>query len=852
MSPLIRQSERKRVTRKSVILADRVARLVITLGGIATIAAISAVAVFLLLVALPLFTPPRVQAMHDHPMPEGIGAPLFVMLNEEKCLGAVLGQDGVLKSFDARDGAPIKEIALPKEPALVSFSPPSADGTTLLGFADGTIRLARLQFRDSFLSEAKADMARGESKRVDEGILTRLPDHQYRLTEVEFRWEDPVATGLTAPVVFLDHVPTQQGTVIATGDEGGNLFLHQLRVRKNLLTGKSATQLTSVRVEIPPEGRPAGPWKEVALFGEASGLLIVPETGPLLRFNTRNLQAPQFVGSESDRSEGNADAITWMRGRNTILIGRSSGSLRGAFLARPDGNNDSSRQELLWAKDLRPIGSEPAVALTTSVRTSLAAVVDEASELSLYQVTRDAEVISVKLPFPTKDAQVAIAPRDDAVLVVTPERFARVDLQLGYPEVSFATLFLPVWYEGYSRPTHVWQTDTSGGAEPKLGLVPLIFGTIKATIFSMLFGAPIALLAAIYTSEFLSPKVKSRLKPTIEMMASLPSVVLGFMGAAVLAPWVSRHLAETLMSLILVPIVFLLFGHLWQLVPSKWALRLERGRFALCVLTLPLGVVAALILAPPIESIFFGGDVRSWLGSHNGFRVGGWMYLLFPLAGFAVAWFFGRWNGRWGAAPTTRYQAAKQALILFLFGLLLAFLLALVISLVFSAVGWDVRGMVVGPYNNQNSLIVGFVMGFAIIPLIYTIAEDALATVPEHLRSASLGAGATPWQTAMRIVVPTATSGLFSAIMVGLGRAVGETMIVLMVTGSTAIMEWNIFSGFRTLSANIAIELAEATVNTAHYRTLFLSAVVLFVLTSALNTVAELVRMRFRRRAYQL
>ena len=127
-------------------------------------------------------------------------------------------------------------------------------------------------------------------------------------------------------------------------------------------------------------------------------------------------------------------------------------------------------------------------------------------------------------------------------------------------------------------------------------------------------------------------------------------------------------------------------------------------------------------------------------------------------------------------------------------------------------------------------------MGFAIIPLIYTIADDALSTVPEHLRSASLGAGATPWQTAMRVVVPTAMSGLFSAVMIGLGRAVGETMIVLMAAGNTPIMDWNIFNGFQTLSALIAQEMPEAVRNSTHYRVLFVAALTLFGLTFLVNT----------------
>jgi phosphate transport system permease protein len=152
----------------------------------------------------------------------------------------------------------------------------------------------------------------------------------------------------------------------------------------------------------------------------------------------------------------------------------------------------------------------------------------------------------------------------------------------------------------------------------------------------------------------------------------------------------------------------------------------------------------------------------------------------------------------------------------------------------------------------RNALVVGFVMGFAVIPIVYTIAEDALSAVPEHLRAASLGAGATQWQTAVRIILPTAMSGIFSAVMVGLGRAVGETMIVLMAAGNTPVLELNPFNGFRTLSANIAVELPEAVRDSTHYRMLYLAALVLFAFTFLLNTVAELVRQRFRKRAYQL
>ncbi|HEX5816089.1 MAG TPA: ABC transporter permease subunit, partial [Methylomirabilota bacterium] len=151
-------------------------------------------------------------------------------------------------------------------------------------------------------------------------------------------------------------------------------------------------------------------------------------------------------------------------------------------------------------------------------------------------------------------------------------------------------------------------------------------------------------------------------------------------------------------------------------------------------------------------------------------------------------------------------------------------------------------------YDQRNSLVVGVAMGFAVVPLIFTIAEDALANVPQHLRAGSLALGATRWQTALRIVLPTASPGIFSAVMIGLGRAVGETMIVLMATGNTPVMDANLFSGFRALSANIAVELPEAPEGGTLFRVLFLAALLLFCLTFALNTVAEMVRLRLRRK----
>jgi phosphate transport system permease protein len=451
----------------------------------------------------------------------------------------------------------------------------------------------------------------------------------------------------------------------------------------------------------------------------------------------------------------------------------------------------------------------------------------------------------MSLPTAGAVAAVCIAPKEDGVLALGGEHLYAWDLALGHPEFNLRAILRAIQYESTARPEHVWQsTSGTDDFEPKFGLWPLVFGTLKATLYCLLFGVPIALLAALYTSEFVHPSARARIKPTIELMASLPSVVLGFLAALVFAPFVEQWLTTILAAVLTVPLVLLVGAQVWQAAPTTRRSVLERLRLPAVMLAIALALLLATVLGPGLDHWLFAGDLKAWLAEtglpadQRSSAFGGWFLVALPGTGLGAALLGARLRGGcWRRAPLVAAAAVAPAL-------LLAGLCTLA--------GFDLRGSVVGIYDQRNSLVVGFVMGFAVIPIIYTIAEDALTAVPEHLRAASLGAGATPWQTAVRIILPTAMSGIFSAVMVGLGRAVGETMIVLMAAGNTPVLELNVFNGFRTLSANIATELPEAVRDSTHYRVLYLAAFTLFLLTFALNTVAEVVRMRFRRRAFQL
>ena len=161
---------------------------------------------------------------------------------------------------------------------------------------------------------------------------------------------------------------------------------------------------------------------------------------------------------------------------------------------------------------------------------------------------------------------------------------------------------------------------------------------------------------------------------------------------------------------------------------------------------------------------------------------------------------------------------------------------------------WLFEGPLGMQYDQRNCIIIAFGLGFTVIPIIFSIAEDSLSNVPYSMTAASMAVGASRWQTLWRVVLPSASPGIFAAMMIGFGRAVGETMIVLMATGNTPILDWSPLNGMRTLSANIAVEIPEAPVGGTLYRVLFLCAVLLFLLTFTVNTAAELVRQRLRKR----
>jgi phosphate transport system permease protein len=858
---------RRRKSHPWVRFGDALARGLITAGGIGTIVAVLLVGVFLLVVAAPLFSPPRARPVAA--AARGGGEPLAIGSDESGDVAWLLDPAGV-RAVGVADGGLLLERTAAASGLEGCTAVRGVPGSLLAaaGFADGSFRTGRLGLESAYLAAADlpADVpppAAGGAIRLGEAVVVRGLGGQ--LAKVSLVTDLATAGGAALPgaIIDIDVTPLAGGPLVAALDDAGSVRIETSTSRRNMLTGKRTTSTAGVTV--PPAAGFRPRFVRVSELGDQ--LFLLAADGGGRRYVIRNVKEPVLM--ESFETGGPVAAVGRLFGGTALAVAGTDGGVRIMFAARPaaaarDGATlPEDGLRMVTARSFPPpAGAGVITAITSSPRSRLFAIADETGRVRLLHSTSGRDLADLasgegaSVTTPIVPSALAIPARENRLLAAGGRGLAAWSIDAGYPEVSFGTLLSPVWYEGYPEPVHAWETTGHEAFESKFGLVPLIFGTIKATLYSMLFATPIAILAAIYTSQFMHLTWRARVKPVIEMMASLPSVVLGFVAGLVFAPVIERLLMPVLTGLVVVPVVILAAAHLWQLLPAGLRTSLAGWRFPLVAFaTIPAGLAAAVTAAPAVEQLLFRGDIRAWLDGRDGSGFGGWVVALLPLGGLAAVWIVGRlinpWLRRAGAGWRPR-QAGLASLAVFAGGVAAAVLFAVAAAAFCDAIRLDTRGGLFGTYVQRNAMVVAVGMSFAIIPLVFTIADDALSSVPEHLRSASLGAGATPWQTAVRVIVPAAASGIFSAVMIGLGRAVGETMIVLMAAGNTPLMSWNLFNGFQTLSAALATELPEAARGSTHYRVLFLAALALFAMTFVVNTAAEIVRQRFRRRAHEL
>ncbi len=753
--------ERFRVARPT-LLFDRFMNHFIKVGGLGIILAVSLIFVFILIQIWPLFAGASVSPDRSFELPDADFAAFG--LDEYGELPFFMSRDGTLRFYDTREsdnphhrGWLTRDYGKPRDAELSVIRYRQRAYHLLLGTTDGRFSVVGIRYRPTYPA--------GREDREVVADLETLPFLPLGPPGVPLELLDYGDSGtrkLAAAVQRLDGVPQ----------------LHAVTLRqKRTLFGVGAPEVDR---DYDLTGLIAGHEPEFLLVPwEADSVIVGTRDGTVLYlfFDRGQFYLRQQFRPFADLPDARIARMDFILGDVSIMFSSPSGQMRVWSLFR---DPESDRRRYGHTKTF-PTLAGGAEFYSLSLRNK-AFLTGTGRFASLRYMTTETIRWEGELPFAPRAAE--IGPRYDRLAFLGDDgRLHYYKLVDRHPVAGWKSYFGRIQYEGQAAPSFEWQS--TGGRddfERKLSLVPLIIGTLKGTFYAMVFAVPIALLGALYTSQFLAPGLKRHIKPTMEIMASLPSVVLGFIAALWLAPIVSNAVPSVVLAMLGTLLAALGSGLLWNRLPNRLRLAVKPGyEFLLVIPVILLFAWVGWRLGPVTERLFF--------------------VVTDPNTGLAV--------------PDFRLWYPK-------------------------AVGLS--------FEQRNAFVVGFVMGFAVIPIIFTITEDALSNVPNAFRSGSLALGASRWQTAIRIVVPTASAGIFSALMIGLGRAVGETMIVVMATGNVPVMDFNPFSGMRTLSANIAVELPEAPYLGTLYRTLFLGAMVLFLMTFLVNTLAEILRQRLRER----
>jgi len=733
--------------RKFRAVKDVGAKYFVSSSGLGVVLALALIFIFLFAELAPIFAPAEVDVSTTYIVPGGVDQQTLLLdMDRYQEVGVRYRKDGMVVFFDLASGDPLEQVAIPlPEGTRITSHAHGEPRSNLvaLGLSDGSVMLVRHDFDLDWTDD----------------IRTVLP-------KLEFPFgAEPVAVDDRHGL--LSHLAVQQGaggTALAAVTEDNRLLLSLLSAQVSFMTGE--TVVDAARYDL---GQAPGDVVNILISSNWSNLFLSDQGGTLHYYDIMQPKKTRLAHSLKVVSDSSVSitAMDFLLGTVSIALGRSDGSLSQYFLVRDENNN----YFITHVRDFERHHAAITALATEYTRKGFAAA-DASGMVGLHYPTSSRTLLLKKVvdrPIET----LAFSPTNTALLLQDGASQVRLlDVFNPHPEASFKALWQKVWYEGRAGPDYVWQSSSASDEfESKYSQMPLTLGTLKASLYAMLMAIPLAILGAIYAAYFMSPRLRAIVKPSIEVMEALPTVILGFLAGLWLAPFMENNLPAVFSIILLMPPMIVITAFIWSRLPKSVRLFVPDGWEA--VLLVPMLLVlgwACISISPFLEIWFFHGSARQWL----------------------------------------------------------------------TDVGIT--------YDQRNALVVGLAMGFAVIPTIFSIAEDAIFNVPKHLTQGSLALGATPWQTVTRVVLLTASPGIFSAIMIGFGRAVGETMIVLMATGNSPVMNFNIFEGMRTLSANIAVELPETAVGSTHYRILFLAALVLFALTFIVNTAAEMVRQHLRRK----
>ncbi len=735
--------------------ADYLAKRLISIGGVFILICVIGILALLIEVTLPLFFGSGQTKLTRFALPEAAGKPMALLLDEYLEKGLWLSDQGHYFVID-----------LVQEQVSQSHPLPDWVGGRKILFVErqGTLFSSLLSSGD-FRLDRLALVPVYEGDEIPKRVVRPQVENLLQVEPSEFAEQPLQVIGRQGEdsAVVAALLPSGRLQILRKGAAAQSDDLMAMFLAEN--SDEAAPEVQGFILDSPY------PIQNFTLSGNGEKLYAYTAEGRVLAWNLGE-ESAELVDEVLPFGEPHPlTAMALVFGDQSLAIGDAQGQLFSlAGVTGPYGN----RHLTLVHRFQRH--SSSIVEIQTSLRHKAILSRDQTGRVHLDHVTSEKHLLEFVALAGLKLFD--LGPRGNGLFALDQaKRLHLWSVSTPHPEINFKSLFQKLWYEGYDEPALVWQS--SAGAddfEAKFSLTPLIFGSLKGSLYAMLFALPLGILGAVYTNEFASPRFRAWVKPTVEITAAVPSVIIGFIAALWLAPLIHQGLLTFFLYLVLLHMGFGLFLFIWaRLRCQKRFQKFEQSRELL--LMIPLAVLilfVAMLIAPGVEGVFFGGDFHRWI--------------LENLA---------------------------------------------------------------SDYDQRNSIIIAFALGFIVIPFIFTMTDDALSGVPPSLKAASQALGASRWQTLWKVLLPSASPGIFAGVILGMGRAIGETMIVLMATGNTPIIDLSPFNGMRTLSANIAVEIPEAPVDGTLYRVLFLSAVILFAFTFVINSLAEIVRSALRKRYAQ-
>ena len=490
------------------LIKDVIARYGVVIGGLGVIVAIALIFFYLLYVVYPLFISATAESVNQYEVPEAsLGKTVLLGVEEQNEVAVRFTDAGQVVFFEVATGKNIltQAIKIPEGAHIVSFAQgsPNNEGAVIYGLSDGKAIIVKHQYKVTYPNNIRKITPVLSYPMGEEPLLVDVSGAALEKIAVKIGEDTSTIVVRSAEKIRLVHFEKEK-----------SLFADEATItRTDSVLDYSAAEVVDILID-----------------KEERNLYLLGNAGQLALFDIVDKSTPKLVNEQDILQSGlKVTSAVFLNGDLSLMIGDSSGLVSQWSKVR-DKQNNFSMQKVRAFK----VSDKAVIAINPEQRRKGFVTLDTDGMMGIYHSTSEREMIKDRIGS-SRPLNAAISPRANALLVQSSDNlisYWKVENQ--HPEVSLRSLWQEVWYESYPKPDYIWQSSSANSDfEPKYSLTPLVFGTLKAAFYAMLMAMPLALMGAIYTAYFMTPKMRQYVKPSIELMGALPTVILGFLAGLI-------------------------------------------------------------------------------------------------------------------------------------------------------------------------------------------------------------------------------------------------------------------------------------------------------------------------------